>query len=321
LVFAPNFFNRPGQNLTLKVRQLKAGIIDNSDPNAANIIINQSAITDIRNNQDKVGILTGGGLTFALTNTVPFTSLQNGQSHVFRMNTTCATLATLNVDGLGDIPLTLVKHPDGTGFSTVTLGDLQEDSMVEVVYDSVGGVYQVLGGRQVGLDDITAVGIIEDEASAVPNESNLDFQGAGVTVSNVAGVKNVVTIPGFTSRIISDTAATGGIIGVDVNINVLSGDYIWVMGYSDVTKDGTAGRIAHGVFKLAGSASVVFGNTRETLTTDSSVAAFDLSRISMTGIGFVTVGGNITLRLNATTSVGSLTSNDYQLRVTVLRGV
>lgn len=48
LIFSANYFNRPGISLTLKVRQLKAGIFDNSDANAAKLtnaaFVNQSNV-------------------------------------------------------------------------------------------------------------------------------------------------------------------------------------------------------------------------------------------------------------------------------------
>ena len=104
LVFETDFFNDPGETITLKVVQIKAGVIDNSDANAVNISANTVNIAtylpktsyDIvvqRQRTEIVGETAIGTGTIPLDDTIPQISEGN---EVFNVNFV-PTLATSKI--------------------------------------------------------------------------------------------------------------------------------------------------------------------------------------------------------------------------------
>ena len=161
----PNYFNRPSQNLTLKVRQLKAGIIDNSDPNAAKIQANELAITDIRNNQDKFGIAGGVANVYTLTLSPPITSLIDGQIFSFAVPVSNTGPSTLDVDGTGPRPVGVNRF--GLVSDFLALNDLRAGARVQVQYNAnVDDFILISGSTEVAYRNSTNTYTVQQNMNA-----------------------------------------------------------------------------------------------------------------------------------------------------------
>jgi hypothetical protein len=113
--------------------------------------------------------LTGGTSTaFTLTYGVAPTSLADGMTHLVQFNQACGASPTLNVNGLGAIPLH--KYFGGV-WGVLAASDVTIDLVAEVAYNAGAGAYRIISSSSF---------------FPLSSQSATTFLTSGVTLSNTA---------------------------------------------------------------------------------------------------------------------------------------
>ena len=121
---------------------------------------------------------TGSATAYLLAYTVPPTALTDGAVHTIEFHAANAAGATLNVGGLGDVPL----HYYAAGaWRLVPAGLIGVDQILRVAYHSASGAYRLLD-----LDDRT--GVIEAWAGATAPSGSLLCYGQAISRTAYAGL-------------------------------------------------------------------------------------------------------------------------------------
>jgi hypothetical protein len=167
----------------------------------ATLNVGVDALTEIPDTEDiqqqggVYAVATGAVNTFAITLSAAPSAYADGQKFAFKANLAVTSSATLNVNALGAKTL---KKVDTTGIVNLVSGDIKQDQIVEVVYESSNDWFQLLSPVAVSL------------ATPVFTESYVSTAQTITTAGQIILAHGLASAPALIQLVLRCDVADGG---------------------------------------------------------------------------------------------------------------
>jgi hypothetical protein len=182
-----------------------------------------AAVAKYRDDTSGMHTLGGGTTAYTLTTSQGLTTLTDGHQVAFTVNATNTGASTLNVDGLGALPLQKIK---GTPMAA---GELVDGSVYTAALDTAGtDVWVIHGGKTLNHDaELTAIAGLTSAADRLPyftgsgTASLATFTSAGRNLVDDADASAQRTTLGLGTAAVQDTGTSGA------NVPLMNGANTW----------------------------------------------------------------------------------------------